>query len=416
MDNKRSKLPATEEIHSRIDKVKLIIKEKDSDFYNTHCHLFERLEKPIQRFIDTIDLEKDDGSTILIKLFLVQHNLVFGPGQGALKFIKHIGLPKGIEKTSLADINYIAEKLVLEEVESSAVEKSLYHSLHNVKLGGASSAIMLLAIEDMEGRIQAVPIHLTRRETVRLAREVGSRLARYRIMGPVGFWPEPDGMTTNEQIINWVEDEALKTLYVKQLLAPKDRELIESLGEVYRRMEKERKTLGDANNSKGLLETPYHEAAIMWLKEWRATRRGKIAMEELTSEGTNVSRHYKQMILRTEQKYDVMPSVARDLIAVKRLLTVMHLPYRDFRPNGQIVVMDSGIAPVITQEYLSRMEGLSSEDIVVVSILSRRLGGSSPKRIEQLCRIYVEAAYNLGAKIVLLCNTMDANARAKMVK
>ncbi len=416
MDNKRSKLPATEEIHSRIDKVKLIIKEKDSDFYNTHCHLFERLEKPIQRFIDTIDLEKDDGSTILIKLFLVQHNLVFGPGQGALKFIKHIGLPKGIEKTSLADINYIAEKLVLEEVESSAVEKSLYHSLHNVKLGGASSAIMLMTIEDIEGCITAVPIHLTEGETVRLAREVGSRLARYRIMGPVGFWPEPDDMTTNEQIINWVEDEALKTLYVKQLLAPKDRELIESLGEVYRRMEKERKTLGDANNSKGLLETPYHEAAIMWLKEWRATRRGKIAMVELTSEGTNVSRHYKQMILRTEQKYDVMPSVARDLIAVKRLLTVMHLPYRDFRPNGQIVVMDSGIAPVITQEYLSRMEGLSSEDIVVVSILSRRLGGSSPKRIEQLCRIYVEAAYNLGAKIVLLCNTMDANARAKMVK
>ena len=415
-EEKLSKLSAKEKIHSRIDKVKLIIKEKDSDFYKTHCHLFDRLEKPIQRFIDTLEIKMDDGSTKPVKLFLVQHNLAFGPGQGTLKFIKHVGLPKGIEQASLAEIKDIVEELVLEEVETSAMEMSLYHALHNVKLGGASNAIMLMEIEDIGGVVKAVPINLTKRETIRLAREVGSRLARYRIMGPDGFWPEPDDMTTNEQILNWVEDEALNTLYVKQLLAPKDGELIESLGKVYRRMEKERKSLGDANNSNGLQETPYHEAAITWLKEWRATRRGKIAMEELMSEETKVSRHYKQMVFRVEQKYDVMTSVARDLIAVKRLLTVMHLPFRDFRPNGQIVVMDSGVAPVITQEHLSRLEELSGEDIVVVSILSRRLGGSSPKRIEQLCRIYVEAAYNMGAKIVLLCNTMDANARATMVK
>jgi len=31
-------------IHSRIDKVKLIIQDKDVDFFNKHCHLFERLE------------------------------------------------------------------------------------------------------------------------------------------------------------------------------------------------------------------------------------------------------------------------------------------------------------------------------------------------------------------------------------
>ena len=413
---KLSKLSTIGKIHSRIDKVKLIIKGKDSDFYNKHCHLFKRLEKLRQRFIDTIDLKMDDGTTKLVKLFLVQHNLAFGPGQGELKFIKHVGIPKGIENASLVEIKDIVEKLVLEEVESSAVEKSLYHVLHNVKLGGASSAIMLMEIEDIAGRIKAVPIHLTKGETVRLAREVGNRLARYRIMGPDGFWPEPDDVTTNEQILNWIEDEALNTLYVKQLLAPKDGELIDTLEKVHRRMEEERKPLGDADNSKGLQETPYHEAAIMWLKEWRATRRGEMAMEELMSEETKVSRQYKQMVLRTEQKYDIIPSVARDLIAVKRLLTVMHLPFRDFRPNGQIVVMDTGIAPVITQEHLLRTEDLSGEDVVVVSILSRRLGGSSPKRIEQLCRIYVEAAYNLGAKIVLLCNTMDANARATMVK
>ncbi len=416
MYEKFSKVTTIEKIHSRIDKVKLIIKEKDSSFYNTHCHLFERLEKPRQRFIDTIDLKMDDGSTKLVKLFLVQHNLAFGPGQGALKFIKHIGLPKEIERVSLSDINYIVEKLVLEEVEASAVEKSLYHALHNVKLGGASSAIMLIEVEDIDGKINEIPIHLTRGETVRLAREVGSRLARYRIMGPDGFWPEPDGVTTNEQVLNWVEDEALNTLYVKQLLASRDRELIDTLGKVHRRVEEARNLLCDTDNPKELEGTHYHEAAIVWLKEWRATRRGKIAMEELMSEETNVSKHYKQMVLRTEQKYNIMPSVARDLIAVKRLLTVMRLPFRDFRPNGQIVVMDTGVAPVITQEHLSGIDALSGEDIVVVSVLSRRLGGNSSKRIVQLCRIYVEAAYNLGAKIVLLCNTMDANARATMVK
>ncbi len=225
-------LTALGKIQSRIDKVKLIIQDKDVGFYNKHSHLFERLEEPRQRFIDTINLKMDDGSIKFVKLFLVQHNLAFGPGQGALKFIKHVFLPEGIEKVSLADIKDIVENIVLEEVESSAMEKSLYHALHNVKLGGASSAIMLIDIEDIEGEIKAVPIHLTESETVRLAREVGNRLVKYRIMGPNGFWPEPDGVTTNEQILNWVEDEALNTLLVKQLLAPKEKDLIEILGKV----------------------------------------------------------------------------------------------------------------------------------------------------------------------------------------
>ena len=399
-------LTALGKIQSRIDKVKLIIQDKDVSFYNKHCHLFERLEEPRQRFIDTINLKMDNRSIKFVKLFLVQHNLAFGPGQGALKFIKHVFLPEGIEKVSLADIKDIAENIVLEEVESSAMEKSLYHALHNVKLGGASSAIMLIDIEDIEGEIKAVPIHLTESETVRLAREVGNRLVKYRIMGPDGFWPEPDGVTTNEQILNWVEDEALNTLLVKQLLAPKEKDLIEILGKVS----------GGVNDAIGIIETPYHDAAIMWLKEWRTSRRGKMAIEELTSEESKVSKHYRQLVSRTERKYDVMPAIAKDMIAVKRLLTVMHLPFRDYRPNGQIVIMDTGIAPVILQEHLSKLEELSSEDVVVVRILSRRLGGSSPERIEQLCRIYVEAAYNLGAKIVLLCNTMDANARAVLEK
>jgi glutamate racemase len=399
-------LTALGKIQSRIDKVKLIIQNKDVGFYNKHCHLFERLEEPRQRFIDTINLKMDDDSTKTVKLFLVQHNLAFGPGQGALKFIKHVFLPEGIEKVSLADIKDIVENIVLEEVESSAMEKSLYHALHNVKLGGASSAIMLIDIEDIEGEIKAVPIHLTESETVRLAREVGNRLVKYRIMGPNGFWPEPDGVTTNEQILNWVEDEALNTLLVKQLLASKEKDLIEILGKVS----------GGVNDVIGIMETPYHDAAIMWLKEWRTSRRGKMAMEELTSEESKVSKHYRQLVSRTERKYDVMPAIAKDIIAVKRLLTVMHLPFRDYRPNGQIVIMDTGIAPVILQEHLSKLEELSSEDVVVVRILSKRLGGSSPKRIEQLCRIYVEAAYNLGAKVVILCNTMDAISRIILEK
>ena len=408
-------LTALGKIQSRIDKVKLIIQDKDRDFYNKHCHLFERLEEPRQRFIDTISLEMDDGSIKFVKLFLVQHNLAFGPGQGELQFIKHVDLPEGIEEASLADIKDIVENIVLEEVESSAMEKSLYHALHNVKLGGASSAIMLIDIEDIEGEIKAVPIHLTESETVRLAREVGNRLVKYRIMGPDGFWPEPDGVTTNEQILNWVEDEALNTLLVKQLLASKEKDLFEILGKVHKQMDVQKKVQG-GNNAIMIHETLYHDAVIMWLKEWRATRRGGMAMEELNSEESKVSKHYRQMVSRTERKYDVMPAIAKDIIAVKRLLTVMHLPFRDYRPNGQIVIMDTGIAPVILHGHLSMLEELSGEDVVVTSVFSKRLGGSSPKRIEQLCRIYVEASYNLGAKVVILCNTMDANSRIILEK
>ena len=403
-------------IHSRIDKVKFIIQDKDVDFFNKHCHLFERLEGLRQKFIDTINLDMDDNSTKTVKLFLVQHNLAFGPGQGELKFIKHVTLPQGIEKSSLVEIKDIVENIVLEEVESSAVEKSLFHALHNIKLGGASSAIMLMEIEDIGGEIKAVPINLTKSETIRLAREIGSRLVKYRIMGPDGFWPEPDNETTNEQILNWVEDEALNTLYVQQLLAPKEKDLIETLNNVHSRMTGESKVAAGINNAIGIQETPYHNSAIMWLKEWRATRRGKMALEELNSEDSKVSKHYRQSVSKTERKYDVMPSIAKDIIAVKRLLTVMLHPFRDYRPNGQIVVMDTGIAPVISQEHLLKLEELAGEDVVIISVLSKRLGGSSPRRIEQLCRIYVEAAYNLGAKIVLLCNTMDANARATMEK
>lgn len=401
-------------IHSRIDKVKLIIQDKDVGFFNKHCHLFERLEGLRQKFIDTINLKMDDDSSKTVKLFLVQHNLAFGPGQGELKFVRHVDLPEGIEKASLVEIKDIVENIVLEEVESSAVEKSLFHALHNIKLGGASSAIMLLEIEDVGGEIKAVPMNLTTSETIRLAREVGSRLIKYRIMSPDGFWPEPDNETTDEQILSWIEDEALNTLRQKQLLGHKDKDLIDALDKVYKQIDVQ-KPHGKINTTM-VHETPYHDAAITWLKEWRATRRGKMAMEELNSEESKVSKQYRQLVSRTERKYDVMPSIAKDIIAVKRLLTVMHSPFWDYRPNGQIVIMDTGIAPVILHRHLSTLEVLSREDVVVASVFSKRIGGSSPEKIVHLCRTYVEAAYNLGAKVVILCNTMDANARTKLEK
>lgn len=70
-----------------------------------------------------------------------------------------------------------------------------------------------------------------------------------------------------------MEDEALKTLLLKHLLAPKDKELLDTLSIVHGRIEGERK----------ILETPYHDAALIWLKEWRAIRRGETAMKELVS-------------------------------------------------------------------------------------------------------------------------------------
>ncbi len=80
--NKKQPGPTTlRKIHFRIGKVKLILQEKDKDFYDKHSHLFDQLEEPRQRFIDTINLNMDDGTTKTIKLFLVQHNLAFGPAQ-----------------------------------------------------------------------------------------------------------------------------------------------------------------------------------------------------------------------------------------------------------------------------------------------------------------------------------------------
>ncbi|MFQ5963922.1 MAG: aspartate/glutamate racemase family protein [Candidatus Scalinduaceae bacterium] len=416
ISKKRKKPTTLRKIHRRIAKVKLVLQERDKNFFNIHHHLFEQLEEPRQRFIDTIDLNMDDGNTKPIKLFLVQHNLAFGPGQGVLKFIKQVYLPKRIGKTSLEDVKDIVEKLVLEEVEILAMEKSLYHALHNVKLGGAGCAVALIDVNKNRGQTQTVELHMTKTEIARLSREIGYRLTKYRIMSPDGFWPEPDGVTTDEQILNWVEDEALKTLLLKHLLAPKDKELLDTLYKVHDQMEEEKKTKERDKDKAIILATPYHDAALMWLKEWRATKRGAIAMKELVSKISKAGKHYRKQVSRIDEKYGVVPSIAKDILAIKRLLAVMYLPFRDYKPNGQIVVLDTGVAPAIGQENLSKLKGLDREDVVLISVLSKRLGGSSSKRIKQLCRIYVEAAYNLGAKIVLLCNTMDANARATVVK
>ena len=413
---KRTILTTLRKIHLRIDKVKLILQGKDKNFYNRHHHLFAQLDELRQRFIDTIDLEMDDGNTKPIKLFLVQHNLAFGPGQGVLKFIKQVYLSKKIGKTSLEDVKDMMEKLVLEEVEIAAMEESLHHALHNVKLGGASCAVALMDVKEIGGQTQTVELHLTETEIARLSREIGYRLVKYRIMSPDGFWPEPDGVNTDGQILNWVEDEALKTLLLKHLLTPNDKELIDTLDKVHDKKVEAKKTREKFDDTKEVMKTPYHDAALMWLEEWRATRRGEMVKEELVSEISKVGKQYREQVSRTDEKYGVMPSIAKDILAVKRLLAVMKRPFKDYRPNGQIVILDTGIAPAIVEENLLKLEGLDREDVVVISVLSKRLGGSSPKRIEQLCRIYMEAAYNLGAKIVLFCNTMDANARATLIK
>ena len=416
VSEKQPEPSALRKIHLRIDKVKLILQEKDKNFYDKHNHLFGQLEEPRQRFIDTINLSMDDGTTKTVKLFLVQHNLAFGPGQGVLRFIKDVYIPSGVGKTSLQRARDVVDKLLLEQVETLATDASLNHALHNVKLGGASCAVAFMEVREIGGRIQTIPLHLTKFETAKLSREIGYRLAKYRIMGPYGFWPEPDNVTTDEQILNLVEDEALRTLLVKRLLTPSDKELLETLDKVYGRVGEKNKIRKKFKNTSEILETPYHDAALTWLKEWRLTRRGGMAMEELVSETSKAGKHHRELLSKTARKYQVMPSIAEDILAVKRLLAVMYLPFKDYKPNGQIVIMDTGIAPAIVQSHLSGLSELAGEDVVIISVLSKRLGGSSPKRIEQLCRIYVEAAYNLGAKIVTLCNTMDSNARAIISK
>ncbi|GJQ60059.1 MAG: hypothetical protein D8M57_17410 [Candidatus Scalindua sp. AMX11] len=397
-------------IHRDIDKVKLILQKKDKIFYNKYRHLFEQLKQSRQRFIDTINLNMEDGNSKPIKLFLVQHNLAFGPGHGVLQFIKEIHLPKRVLKTPPHNTIDRVDKWILEEVEATATSMSLYHVLHNIKLGGACCAVALLELKKFDNHIKIVPIILTDIEEARLSREIGNRLVKYHIMGPESLWLEPDNLTTNEQVLNWVEDEALKTLLLRQLLTPKDKKLFETLNKVHQ-TDGMNKNSEDHENPSKILETPFHNEALLWLKEWRATRRGEIATEELLSKTSKVGKQYRRQIVRISLKYFVFPSLAKKILSVQRLLNVMNLPIKDFKPNGQIVILDTGIAPAIVEQYLLQLQELYGEDVLVMSVLAKRLGGSSPEMIVQLCRIYVEAARNLGAKIVLLCNTMDANAR-----
>ncbi|MDR4503266.1 MAG: aspartate/glutamate racemase family protein [Candidatus Scalindua sp.] len=403
-------------IHSDIDKVKLILRKKDKTFFNKYCHLFEQLKQSRQRFIDTINLTMEDGRTKPIKLFLVQHNLAFGPGHGVLQFIKEIHLPKGVLRSPSHNTMDMVEKWILEEVEAAATSTSLRHVLHNIKLGGACCAVALLELKRIDDHIEIVPINLTDIEEARLSREIGHRLVKYHIMGTESLWLEPDNLTTNEQIIQWVEDEALKTLSLRQLFTPRDKKLFETLNRIHHHAGTINRNSVDPDKTKRILETPYHDEAQDWLKEWKSTRRGETATEELLSRTSNAGKHYRRQILRISLKYRILPSLAKKILPVQRLLTVMHLPIKDYKPNGQIAILDTGIAPAIVEQHITKLPNLHDEDIVVISVLAKRLGGSSPEMIVQLCRIYIEAAYNLGAKVVLLCNTMDANARETLAK
>lgn len=414
--NRHMTFSALGKIHRDIDKVKLILQKKDKIFFNKYSHLFEQLKQSRQRFIDTINLNMEDGGSKSIKLFLVQHNLAFGPGQGSLQFIKEIHLPKGLLKTPSHNTMDRVEKWILEEVEASATTSSLCHVLHNIKLGGACCAVALLELKRIDDHIKIVPIHLTDIEEARLSREIGHRLVKYHIMGPESLWLEPDNLTTNEQTLNWVEDEALKTLSLRHLLTPRDKKLLQTLNKVYQQTEGINRNSVGLDNPSSILETPYHDEALFWLKEWRATRRGEVATEELLSRTSKAGKQYRRQIVRISLKYRVLPSLAKKILPVQRLLTVMNLPMKDFKPNGQIVILDTGIAPAIVEQHITKLEDIHDEDVVVMSVLAKRLGGSSPETIIQLCRIYIEAAYNLGAKVVLLCNTMDANARETLTK
>ncbi|MCP5002920.1 MAG: hypothetical protein GY941_03075 [Planctomycetes bacterium] len=414
--NRYLPLSSLGKIHRDIDKVKLILLKRDKTFYNRYCHLFEQLKQSRQRFIDTINLSMEDGNLKTIKLYLVQHNLALGPGHGVLQFIKKKHIPKGVLKNPSHNIIDTVEKWILEEAEAAATTISLHHALHNMKLGGASCAVALLELEMSGDHVKVVPIDLTDIEEARLSREIGNRLVKYHIMGPESLWLKPDNLTTTEQILNWVEDEALKTLSSKQLLTPRDKDLLETLNEVHLVNSHNNKGTKTIDSPERVLETPYHDRALLWLKEWRATRRGEIAIEELLSKTSKVGRQYRDQIMKISLRYRVFPSMAKRILSIQRLLTVMDLDFKDYKPNGQIVILDTGIAPAIVEKHMMELEELYDEDIVVMSVLAKRLGGSTPEMIVQLCRIYVEAAYNLGAKIVLLCNTMDANARETLEK
>jgi len=132
--------------------------------------LVEFLKKPRRVNIVNFPIEMDDDSVQSFQGFRVQHNRVFGPGKGGIRYHPDV---------------------TMEEVISLAKLMTWKCALVNVPFGGA------------KGGVICDPKNLNERELRRITRRYTSEL--YDELGPYQDIPAPD-LYTNEQTMAWIFD------------------------------------------------------------------------------------------------------------------------------------------------------------------------------------------------------------------
>jgi len=147
----------------------------------TTSHILHLPKKTIAKLIkpDAIhefifSLKKDDGSSIQLKGYRIQHNNALGPYKGGIRF--HPNVSK-------------------QEVQALALLMTIKCAVAGIPFGGA------------KGGVVVDPKQLTESELERLSRAYARQIAPY--IGPDVDIPAPD-VNTNSQIMEWMVDEYIK--------------------------------------------------------------------------------------------------------------------------------------------------------------------------------------------------------------
>ncbi len=133
-------------------------------------NIFYRLRVPDKALLVSVPFKNDDGSIRVVPGYRVQHNDVFGPYKGGIRYHPDV---------------------TLGEVAALAMLMTWKCSIVNLPLGGA------------KGGIQIDPSILSRGEIQRMTRRYTSEIVNF--IGPDIDIPAPD-MGTNEQIMAWIMD------------------------------------------------------------------------------------------------------------------------------------------------------------------------------------------------------------------
>jgi glutamate dehydrogenase (NAD(P)+) len=133
-------------------------------------NIFYRLRVPDKALVVSVPFRNDDGTIRVVPGYRVQHNDVFGPYKGGVRYHQNVNLG---------------------EVTALAMLMTWKCAIVNLPLGGA------------KGGVQIDPSLLSRGEIQRMTRRYTSEIVNF--IGPDVDIPAPD-MGTNEQVMAWMMD------------------------------------------------------------------------------------------------------------------------------------------------------------------------------------------------------------------